>query len=204
MLPVPDERLLHLGNIGAENIALRRGDLLRDIRPGGQLGEVQILFENITAVLGDEFAKVAAAVIQLDRGNADDRTGDAHSGVVTVHFANGTIALLFVGLVVEHERVRDGVIGHDRHGLGCGLGHVALRDRLLRDGVLAGFEVVRFLRQCECPIGPGNLGCGETPGAICALYLEGNSGHRFVGACFKFFDSHLHGQVFLPFLRHSN
>ena len=146
MLAVPDKGLLHLAHIGAENIALRRGDLLRDIRPGGQLGEVQILFENITAVLGDEFAKVAAAVIQLDRGNADDRTGNTHRGVICIYFADGAVALLFVGLVVEHERVGDGVIGHDRHGLGCGLGHVALRHGLLRDGVLAWGKAICCLR----------------------------------------------------------
>ncbi len=43
MLPVPHEGLLHLGHIGAEDEALRRGDLLRQKRPGGEVGKVQIL-----------------------------------------------------------------------------------------------------------------------------------------------------------------
>ena len=204
MFPVPHEGLLDLGHIGAEDEPLGRGDLLREVRPGGQLGEVQILFEDIPAVLGSVLSEEAAAIVQLDAGNADDSAGDAHSGVVTVYLADGTVALFFIGLVVEHERVGDGVIGHYRYGLGCGLGYVTLRHSLLRDGVLAGFQVVRFLRQRECSIGASSFGCGETSGTIRALHFECHPREWFVGARFQLFHGKLNGIFFLTFLRHGN
>ena len=148
MFPVPHEGLLDLGHIGAEDEPLGRGDLLREVRPGGQLGEVQILFEDIPAVLGSVLSEEAAAIVQLDGGNADDRAGDAYGGAVTVHLADGAGAggsRCRGWLVVEGEGVGGGAVGHDRHHLGGGLGYIALRDGLLGDEVLAGFEVVRFL-----------------------------------------------------------
>ena len=88
MLPVPHKGLLDLGHVGAEDETLRRGDLLRQKRPGGELGEVQILLQNVAAVFCDKLTEVTAAIVQLDGGDADDRAGDAHGGVIGVNFSN--------------------------------------------------------------------------------------------------------------------
>ena len=67
MHSVPHEGLLHFGDIRAQNIALGWGDLLREVRPGGQIGKVQVLLEDVAAVAGGVLTEEAAAFIQLSQ-----------------------------------------------------------------------------------------------------------------------------------------
>ena len=148
MLPVPHEGLLDFADIGTEDEPLGRGDLLRQKAAQGEVGEIQVLFGDIAAVLGSVLPKEAAAVVQLHAGDAYDRAGDAHGGVVRVNFSNGAGAGVggagALRLIVESEGVGHRGVGHHRHCLRSGLGHIAIRYGLFRDEVLAGGEAIRF------------------------------------------------------------
>ena len=148
MLPVPHKGLLDFADIGAEDESLRRGDLLREKAALGEIGKIQILLQNIAAVLGGVLPKETAAVVQLHAGDAYDRAGDAHGGVVRVNFSNGAGAGVggagALRLIVESEGVGHRGVGHHRHCLRSGLGHIAIRYGLFRDEVLAGGEAIRF------------------------------------------------------------
>ena len=141
VFPVPDEGLLDFTGVGAEDESLRRGDLLGEIAAFGKIGKIQVLFEDIPAVLGSVLSEEAAAIVQLDAGDADDRAGDAHGGVVRVNFPNGTGAGVggagALRLIIEGEGVGHRGVGHHRYGLGGGLGYIAFRNGLLGDEVLA-------------------------------------------------------------------
>ena len=148
MLPVPHKGLLDFAGVGAEDESLRRSDLLREKAALGEIGKIQILLQNIAAVLGSVLPKETAAVVQLHAGDAYDRAGDAHGGVVRVNFSNGAGAGVggagALRLIVESEGVGHRGVGHHRHCLRSGLGHIAIRYGLFRDEVLAGGEAIRF------------------------------------------------------------
>ena len=142
VLTVPDKGLLHLGHVGTEQEAPGRGDFLRDVTAQGQGFKVQILFGDIAAVLGDVLPEEAAALVQLHRGNADKRAGDALGGVVRVYLADGTLAIAAastatIGSVVEGNGGVRLLVGQDRDDLGFGLGHIA-GGKQFCDFILAG------------------------------------------------------------------
>ena len=203
VLPIPHEGLLYFGDIGAEDESLRGSDFLGQKAARGQFGEVQLRLGDVAAVPGDVLAEEASAVVQLDAGDADHRAGDAHSGVITIHLADGAVALFFIGLVVEGEGVCHGAIGHHRHCLGDGLGHVPLRHSLLSDGVLARGEAV-CLGQRQGAVRAGGFCHREGAGIGSALHLEGDPAQGLVCACLQLFDGELHTRLLVSFIRDSD
>ena len=204
MLPIPHEGLLHLGHVGAEDEALWGRDLLRNVAAGGELRKVQVLFGDVAAIAGGVFADKAAAVIQLDRSNADNRPRDAHGGIVRIHFADRTVALCFVGLVVKNECAVGGAVGHHGHDLGSGLGHIALRCGFLSDFILTSRQSVRLGGQDKGSVRACGFGDGKIAGTVRALHLKGHTGDRLVGARFQLFYGEAHGALGGLIIRHSN
>ncbi len=204
VLPVPNKGLLHFGHIGAEHEALRRGDLLRDVTAGGELGKIQIFLGNVAAIAGGILADEAAAVVQLDAGDADDSAGDAHSGVVGVYLADRAVPLRGGRGVVKGEGIADGAVGQYGHSLGFGLGHIALRGRDLRDGVLVCGEAVRLGGQGDGAVRAGLPGDGEIAGAVRALNLEGDAGDGLVGASLQLLYGQLHSVLGGLVIRHGD
>ena len=207
MLPIPHEGLLHLGHVGAEDEALWGRDLLRDVAAGGELRKVQVLFGDVAAIAGGVFADKAAAVIQLDAGNANDSAGDAHGGVVCVNLPDGAGAgsgCRRGRFIVESKYAVGGTVGHHGHDLGNGLGHIALRRGLLGNLILARRQPVRLGSQGKGAVRACFAGNGKVAVLIGAFHFEGHTGDGLVGACLQLLHRQPDRGFLLLLIRHGD